>query len=100
MKYLIKIKENKTQNILYKYFLKFHYYSLSNSVNNIENNKPKINVINRRYNNIDNNQNNNLLPYISIKTLSDNSSVFNDAKGKNLAIITSFNTNDEDNKRK
>ena len=100
LKYLIKIKENKTQNILYKYFLKFHYYSLSNSTNNIDNNKPKINVINRRYNNIDNNQNNNLLPYISIKTLSGNSSVFNDAKGKNLTIITSFNTNDEDNKRK
>ena len=99
LKYLIKIKENKTQNILYKYFLKFHYYSLCNSTNNIDNNKPKINVINRRYNNIDNNQNN-LLPYISIKTLSDNSSVFNDAKGKNLTIITSFNTNDEDNKRK
>ena len=40
------------------------------------------------------------MPYISIKTLSDNSSVFNDAKGKNLTIITSFNTNEEDNKRK
>ena len=99
LKYLIKIKENKVNNILYKYFFKFYYNCLINSKNLIENKKPKINVINRRYNNFDNNQNN-ALPYISIKTLSDNSSVFNDAKGKNLNIITSFNINDEENKKK
>jgi len=99
LKYLIKIKENKIKNILYKYFFKFSFKCLINSKNIVENNKPKINVINRRYNNIDNNQNN-VLPYISIKTLSDNSSVFNDAKGRNLNIITSFNFNEEDNKGK
>ena len=99
LKYLIKNKENKIKNILYKYFFKFYYNGFFNSMNIVENNKPKISVINRRYNNIDNNQNN-ILPYISIKTLSDNSSVFNDAKGRNLNIITSFNINEEDNKGK
>ena len=99
LKYLIKNKENKDKNILYKYFFKFYYNCLINSMKIDENKKPKISIINRRYNNIDNNQNNNL-PCISIKTLSDNSSVFNDTKGRNLNIITSFNINEEDNKGK
>ena len=101
MKSLIKNKESKIKNILNKYFYKFYYLGLINSINKIENNKPKINVINRRYNVYNNIENhNNIMPHISIKTLSDNSSVFNDAKGKNLSIITGYNIIDEDNKRK
>ena len=103
LKYLVKNKEDKLKIILGKYFYKFYYFSIINNKNKIDN-KPKINVINRRYNNAYNafnnyeNQNNNL-PHISIKTLSDNSSVFNDAKGRNLSIITGLNNTEEDNKK-
>ena len=103
LKYLVKNKEDKFKMILNKYFYKFYYFGIINHTNKIDN-KPKISVINRRYNayNAFNNyesQNNNL-PHISIKTLSDNSSVFNDTKGRNLSIITGFNNTEEDNKRK
>ena len=101
MKCLIKNKDNKMKNILNKYFYKFYYLGLINNMNKIENNKPKISVINRRYNVYNNIENhNNFIPHISIKTLSDNSSVFNDAKGKSLSIITGYNMTEEDNKRK
>ena len=101
MKYLFKIKENKVKIILCKYFHKFYYLSLVRKVNKIENQKYKINVINRRYNIFNNYENqNNIEPHISIKTLSDNSSVFNDGKGRNLSIITGYNIIEEDNKRK
>ena len=97
LKYLLKYKENKLKNILCKYFFKFKYLDLINSVNKIEI-KPKISVINRRYNNLENS--NNFVSYISIKTLSDNSSVFNDGKGKNLSIFTGTNMAEEDIKKK
>jgi len=97
LKYLLKYKENKLKNILCKYFFKFKYLDLINSVNKIEI-KPKISVINRRYNNLENS--NNFVSYISIKTLSDNSSVFNDGKGKNLSIFTGTNIAEEDIKKK
>ena len=101
MKYLFKIKENKVKIILCKYFYKFYYLSLIRKVNKIENQKYKINVINRRYNIFNNYENqNNIEPHISIKTLSDNSSVFNDGKGRNLSIITGYNIIEEDNKKK
>jgi hypothetical protein len=97
LKYLLKNKENKLKNILCKYFFKFKYLDLINSVNKIEI-KPKISVINRRYNNLENS--NNFVSYISIKTLCDNSSVFNDGKGKNLSIFTGTNMAEEDIKKK
>ena len=98
LKYLIKNKEYKTKNLLNKYFYKFYYFNYLNSNSRSDKKKNNICVINKRYNNIDN-QNNMVTP-ISIKTLSDNSSVFNDGKGRNLSIITALNMTDEDNKRK
>ena len=101
LKYLLKNKENKTKIYLYKYFHKFYYLGLISNINKIENSKPKISVINRRYNVYNNYENvNNFAPHISIKTLSDNSSVFNDGKGRNISILTGLNFTDEDNKRK
>ena len=101
LKYLLKNKENKTKIYLYKYFHKFYYLGLINNISKAENNKPKISVINRRYNVYNNYENvNNFAPHISIKTLSDNSSVFNDGKGRNISILTGLNFTDEDNKRK
>ena len=101
LKYLLKNKENKTKIYLYKYFYKFYYLGLISNINKIENSKPKISVINRRYNVYNNYENvNNFAPHISIKTLSDNSSVFNDGKGRNISILTGLNFTDEDNKRK
>jgi hypothetical protein len=98
LKYLIKNKEFKTKNLLHKYFYKLYYYDFFNP--NIKSNKKNNNVcvINKRYNNIENQ--NNMVTHISIKTLSDNSSVFNDGKWKNLSIINPLNMTDEENKRK
>lgn len=98
LKYLIKNKELKTKNLLHKYFYKLYYYDFFNP--NIKSNKKNNNVcvINKRYNNIENQ--NNMVTHISIKTLSDNSSVFNDGKWKNLSIINPLNMTDEENKRK
>ena len=101
IKCLFKNKENKIKIILYKYFYKFYYLGLINNVIINKNKTPKINLINRRYNafnNIDNQ--NNFLPHVSVKTLSDNSSVFNDGKGKNLSIMTGYIFTDESNKKK
>ena len=99
--YLFKNKENKTKIYLSKYFYRFYYLGLINNISKAENNKPKISVINRRYNVYNNYENiNNFAPHISIKTLSDNSSVFNDGKGRNISILTGLNFTDEDNKRK
>ena len=101
IKYLLKNKENKIKIILNKYFYKFYYLGLKNNINKSENNKPKISVINRRYKVYNNYENaNNFLSHISIKTLSDNSSAFNDGKGRNLSILTGLNFTDEDNKKK
>ena len=98
LKYLLKNKELKTKNLLHKYFYKLYYYDFFNP--NIKSNKKNNNVcvINKRYNNIENQ--NNMVTHISIKTLSDNSSVFNDGKWKNLSIINPLNMTDEENKRK
>ena len=98
LKYLLKNKELKTKNLLHKYFYKLYYYDFFNP--NIKSNKKNNNVcvINKRYNNIENQ--NNMVSHISIKTLSDNSSVFNDGKWKNLSIINPLNMTDEENKRK
>ena len=98
LKYLIKNKEFKTKNLLHKYFYKLYYYDFFNP--NIKSNKKNNNVclINKRYNNIENQ--NNMVTHISIKTLSDNSSIFNDGKWKNLSIINPLNMTDEENKRK
>ncbi len=98
LKFLLKNKELKTKNLLHKYFYKLYYYDFFNP--NIKSNKKNNNVcvINKRYNNIENQ--NNMVTHISIKTLSDNSSVFNDGKWKNLSIINPLNMTDEENKRK
>ena len=98
LKYLLKNKELKTKNLLHKYFYKLYYYDFFNP--NIKSNKKNNNVcvINKRYNNIENQ--NNMVTHISIKTLSDNSSIFNDGKWKNLSIINPLNMTDEENKRK
>ena len=98
LKFLLKNKELKTKNLLHKYFYKLYYYDFFNP--NIKSNKKNNNVcvINKRYNNIENQ--NNMVSHISIKTLSDNSSVFNDGKWKNLSIINPLNMTDEENKRK
>jgi hypothetical protein len=98
LKYLIKNKEFKTKNLLHKYFYKLYYYDFFNP--NLKCYKKNNNVclINKRYNNIENQ--NNMVTHISIKTLSDNSSIFNDGKWKNLSIINPLNMTDEENKRK
>ena len=98
LKYLIKNKEFKTKNLLHKYFYKLYYYDFFNP--NLKSYKKNNNVclINKRYNNIENQ--NNMVTHISIKTLSDNSSIFNDGKWKNLSIINPLNMTDEENKRK
>ena len=98
LKYLLKNKEFKTKNLLHKYFYKLYYYDFFNP--NLKSYKKNNNVclINKRYNNIENQ--NNMVTHISIKTLSDNSSIFNDGKWKNLSIINPLNMTDEENKRK
>ena len=105
MKYLFKNKENKAKTYLNKYFYRFYYLGLINNINKAENNKPKISVINRRYNVYNNYENiNNFAPHISIKTLSDNSSVFTERRGQNIDLdnrnLYSNNLLEEDYKRK
>ena len=83
LKCLFEKKQSKNIFRLFKSFYKFYYNGLydQNIMNlpiNISNRISHKNTINRRYNNGENN--NNLFNCTSIKTLSDNSSVFTDRR--------------------
>ena len=83
LKYLFEKKQSKNVFRLFKSFFKFYYNGLfdQNIMNlpiNISNRISHKNTINRRYNNGENN--NNLFNCTSIKTLSDNSSVFTERR--------------------
>ena len=101
LRILINKKENKIKFILFKAFTKWHYNGLINIMNipiNISNSKTQ----NRRYNNSENS--NNLFNCMSIKTLSENSSVFADRRGQNYEFENKMRTSnfliDEGNKKK
>ena len=110
----VSLKENKLRNIiknkeknnkfnLFKNFVKFLYKGIfAQNLKNEHSRKSHINIINRRYNN--NSENSNLFNCVSIKTLSDNSSVFTDRRSQNLAfenkMIASNLLIEEDNKNK
>lgn len=90
LKYLFIKKENNIKFILFKYFIKLYYNALYNQ--NIlsipigfSNYKTNMNIINKRYNqNYDSSNNlNNVFHYMSIKTLSDNSSVITERRSQN-----------------
>ena len=106
LKYLINKKENKIKFLLFKYFVKFYYNGLY-SQQFIEipinlNRKVNINTFNKRYNN-NSDISNCLFNGMSIKTLSDNSSVITDRKSL-LPIENKMFTNnfliEDDNKSK
>ena len=108
LKYLIKKKENNIKYKLFKSFVKFYYNGICNQniMNfpiNIANNRSPKNTINRRYNT---GENNNLFNCVSIKTLSDNSSVFTEKRCHNNLdaidnkMVTSNFFFEEDNKKK
>ena len=94
-------KEYRIKFILFKAFTKFYYNGLINIMNipiNISNSKSH----NRRYNNSENY--NNLFNCMSIKTLSENSSIFTDRRGQNLEFDNKMRTSnfliEDENKKK
>ena len=105
LRFLIKNKENQIKFKLFKYFVKLYYNGLcGQKIMNIpiylSNRNSNATLINKRYNNYDNN----LLNYMSIKTLSDNSSVVTENRSKILEydnkMVTSNFYLDEYNKNK
>ena len=100
---LIKNKECYIKFKIFKNFVKFYYNGIYiQNIINSQNRKSHINIINRRYNH--NIENSNLFNCVSLKTLSDNSSVFTDKRSQNLGIENKITNNnnilDEDYKTK
>ena len=105
---LVKNKENKKKYILLKYFMRFYYKGICYQnifynpllSNNIKSMSPISELI-KKYNN---ESQNNLYNCMSIKTLSDNSSVFTERRGQNIDLdnrnLYSNNLIEEDYKRK
>ena len=108
LKCLLKNKENNIRFILFKSFVKFYYNALHNQnimsiPVDISNIKSNISSINKRYNH-NTETSNNLFNCMSIKTLSDNSSIFTERKSQNMQIenklVTSNFLIEDDNKNK
>ena len=107
LRILFNNKENKIKFILFKAFIKFYYNGLFNIMNIplnpiiISNSKSKANIISRRYNS---ENSNNLINCMSIKTLSETSSIFTDKRPQNLEFENKMRTSnfliEEENKRK
>ena len=109
LKYLFEKKQSKNIFRLFKSLYKFYYNGLydQNIMNlpiNISNRISHKNIINRRYNSGENN--NNLFNCTSIKTLSDNSSVFTDRRclnnldGVEKNMVTGDFFYEDENKKK
>jgi len=108
LKCLLKNKENNIRFILFKSFVKFYCNALHNQnimsiPIDISNIKSNISSINKRYNH-NTETSNNLFNCMSIKTLSDNSSIFTERKSQNMQIenklVTSNFLIEDENKNK
>ena len=110
LKHLLKNKENRNKYLLFKNFIKFYYNCIYNQNNdnnskNIFNIKSHMSVINKRYINENLNQNpNNIYYCMSIKTLSDNSSILTERKSPKIELdnktVCNNNLIEEDSKKK
>lgn len=105
LKFLFHKQENNYKFNLFKNFLKFYYFGLYNQINIIPINYNRRSQLNA-YNKFNFDNSNYLSKYMSIKTLSDNSSVLTDKKVQNIRVeknISNLNKNileEEENEKK